>query len=100
MSNETENTIDKIASLLTDDPDIFNEMAVTTGGVAMGPGNVPIKTLSPNKTRKRKKRISDSDDVENKPIKKFHADPVTGQPKDGEILYSDTQSEDTDEALE
>jgi hypothetical protein len=85
--------IEKIADLLTDDPDIFNEMAVGTGAIAMGPGNVL-------RTRKRKKRASEDEDVENKPIKKFHADPVTGQPKDGEILYSDTQSEETDKAVD
>ena len=85
--------IKKIAELLTDDPDIFNEMAVGTGAIAMGPGNVLRQKPDQPRTRKRKKkRASEDEDVENKPAKKFHADPVTGQPKDGEILYSDTQS--------
>lgn len=88
--------INKIAEMLTDDPDIFNEM-LGTGSIAMGPG-VPMQT------RKRRKRTSededeDEDDIEDKPIKKFYADPVTGKPKDGEVLFSDTQGDD-EEAVE
>lgn len=87
------NEIKKIADLLTDDPDIFNEMAVSTGAIAMGPGNVP-------RTRKKRKRQSEDESPENKPIGKYYANPVTGKPENGEVLYSDTQSEETEDSVD
>lgn len=84
-----ENHIDQIAKMLTDDPDIM-EMAVGTGAIAMGPG-VPLKT------RKRRKTSEDDSEVTDK---KYEANPVTGKPEKGEILYSDTQSEDPEEPVD
>ena len=92
--------VKKIADFLTDDPDIFNEMAVSTGGIAMGPaGNMPVPKKSKPKSRKRRKKVA-LDDSTSEPISKFHANPVTGKPDEGEVLYSDTQSEDTDETVD
>jgi hypothetical protein len=88
--------VEKIADFLTDDPDIFNEMAVSTGAIAMGPGNVPTRT----RKKKKRRRTSEDDEPENKPIGKYHANPVTGQPEEGEVLYSDTQSEETDDTVD
>jgi len=86
MNNKDE-AVKAIASFITDDPDIFNEMAMSTGAIDAGPG-VALPT------RKRKK-------VPKKTSKSYQANPVTGQPKDkGEVLFADTQSEETDEALE
>jgi hypothetical protein len=96
--------INKIAKMLTDDPDIFNEMAVSTGAIAMPLGG-NIK-----KTKKRKRASEGDDDVESGTIKKYFADPVTGQSKAktksgkdkkaGEVLFADTQSEETDESVD
>lgn len=83
-----EKHIDEIAKMLTDDPDIM-EMAVGTGGIAMGPG-VPLKT------RKRRKTSEDDSEVDDK---KYEANPITGKPEKGEVLYSDTQSEETEEPV-
>lgn len=98
------NEIDKIAKLLTDDPDIFNEMAVSTGAIAMPPGG-NIK-----RSKKKKRPKEGEDDVEGGLVKKYYADPVTGQSKAklkggkdkkaGEVLFADTQSEETDESVD
>lgn len=77
-----DDTVEKIAKLLTNDPDVFNEMAVGTGAIAMGMGNVPSR-------KKRKKRPKEDEDSED-----YKANPVTGQPKKGEVLYSDITSEE------
>jgi hypothetical protein len=95
-----EGTIKAIADLLTDDPDIFNEMSLGTGAVAMGPGAPTRSSGTPTRKRKRKQRIADDETEFQNKSKDFHPDPVTGQPKKGEILYSDTQSDDTDDTLE
>lgn len=96
--------IKKIARLLTDDPDVFNETAVGTGAIAFGPsGNISM--LRPK--RKKKARPNEGEDVENVKIKKYYADPVTGQPKvkgdeddnSGEVLYADTKSEEPEEPI-
>jgi hypothetical protein len=96
----SEKDINKIADLITDDPDIFNEMAVGTGDVAFGVvGSV-----------KRKRQANeDDDDLESTKIKKYYADPVTGQSKvktkgghskeSGEVMMGDTQK-DEDDSLE
>ena len=53
MTNE--NDVKKIAKMLTDDPDIFNEMALGTGAIAMPPGG--------NIKRSKKQRAAEDDDV-------------------------------------
>lgn len=86
------NHIKQIAKLLTEDPDVFNEIT-GTGAIAFGPsGNVSV-------IKKKKRKIPNEDDgaLDLPKIKKYYADPVTGQPKvrgnkkdtSGEILYSD-----------
>ena len=103
MTND--NDVKKIAKMLTDDPDIFNEMALGTGAIAMPPGG-NIK-----KTKKRRKRTVEGDeDVESGTIKKYFADPVTGHPKAktkdgkkkkaGEILFAGEKDEEPEESLE
>lgn len=60
MSNIGKNDINKIANMLTDDPDVFNEMACGTGGIAMG----PMKTLGSENSGEE-----------------FYNDPTTGMSK-------------------
>ena len=86
--------IKRIADFLTDDPDIFNEMSVSTGGIAAGVGHAFGKP-----TRKRRKKVA-LDDSESEPISKYHANPVTGKPDKGEVLYSDTQSEESEDTVD
>ena len=85
--------VNKIADLLTDDPDIFNEMAVTTGGIAMGMGNVP-------RSRKKKaKKVKGEDDDESQKDSQYRANPLTGKPEKngkpaGEVLFDGEESEE------
>jgi len=103
---------EQIAKLLTEDPDVFNEMAAGTGGVAGGVGGgwgPGPYTTPPTKKRskKRRKRVTGEDDNEIT-HKKYYADPVTGQAKvkgnkeddSGEVLYSDTKSDDPEETID
>jgi len=100
-------TPEEIAKLITDDPDIFNEMAVGTGGIAMGPMQALGTPAPKKKKRKSVKREDDGDIGMQKMHKQYYADPVTGQSKskgsgksnDGEVLYSDTQTEEPEKAL-
>ena len=98
MTNE--NDVKKIAEMLTDDPDIFNEMALGTGAIAMPPGG--------NIKRSKKQRAAEDDDVEG--IKKYFADPVTGQAKGktksgkkkkaGEVLFAGVQDEEPEDSID
>lgn len=93
--------IEKIASMLTDDPDVFNEMALSIGSIAMPPGGSV-------KRSKKKKTSSEDDNVEG--IKKYFADPVTGQAKGktrsgkkkkaGEVLFAGTQDEEPEDSVD
>ena len=100
----------QIAKLLTEDPDVFNEL--TGGGVAGGAGGgwgPGPYTTPPTKRRskKRRKQVAGEDDNEIT-HKKYYADPVTGQAKvkgnkeddSGEVLYSDTKSDDPEETID
>ena len=78
--------IKKIADLLTDDPDIFNEMATSTGAIAMGPGmGLPVRS------RKKKKVVSDDSEDG------YEANKVTGQPKKGEMIMGSKEHKKDDE---
>lgn len=88
MENEN---INQIAKLLTDDPDVFNEMAVSTGAIAIGMGQPAPRTRKHKKVRKKNKK-EDEEDEEPQKHEKYYANPVTGQPEDGEILYSDIRN--------
>ena len=78
-----EDQVKKIADLITDDPDVFNEMAVGTGAIAMG----PMHALGSPPSRKRRKKAKKA------PGPKYNS--VTGEPKEGEeVLYSDTTTEE------
>ena len=71
--------IKKIAKMLTDDPDIFNEMAVTGADIAtsLAPGG-GIKT--PRKKKKRRKKV-----MNDEPITKEHPKKINGNENgDGE----------------
>lgn len=88
----------EIAKRITDDPDIFNEMAVTGADVA---GGIPVaigKPL-PSRSRKRRKRIGSEDNDE---PRKRKVNPSTGQPEnpDDEILFSDIPTENPEKPLE
>jgi hypothetical protein len=89
-----EDLVKKIADLVTDDPDIFNETTVS-GDVAMGMGNAP---MSRPRSRKRKKAQRE-DDGESKKDPMYRPNPQTGKPEKGgepagEVLFSDMQNED------
>jgi hypothetical protein len=69
MTNDKD--VQNIANLLTDDPDIFNEMAVSTGGIAAPPGGNIQRVMK-----------DDEDDEENNDIKirKRHPHSVNNNP--------------------
>lgn len=86
--------VDKIAKIITEDPDVFNEMALSTGAIGAG---IPAPLQQSRKHRQKSEMQ-----------KKYYADPVSGQPrakgtgdkKEGEVLYSDKQSEDPELSVE
>ena len=98
--------VKKIANMLTDDPDIFNEMALGTGAIAMPPGG----NIKRTKKRKKKRPVEGDEDVESGTIKKYFADPVTGQPKAktkdgknakaGEILFAGEKDEEPEDSVD
>lgn len=83
---------EEIAKLISEDPDIF-ESATTSGNIA--PVIVPGLPKKKRKTtKKRKTEVSskeeDDDDEENS---KYKVNKITGQPEQGQILYSDVPSD-------
>lgn len=78
-----EKLVKLIAGFMTEDPDIFNEMAISTSGIAIGMGNPVVNKTKQKKKKsrkKKKKRISREEGGD------YEVDQTTGQPKNGEIL--------------
>lgn len=89
---------EEIAKLISEDPDI-SESATTSGNLA--PVAVPGLKKKRKTTKKRKTDISSKDENEDDVEKsKYKVNKITGQPEEGQILYSDVPSDQPQELTE